>query len=148
VIEVPVSSKEMAFPGMLVYRFEAPLYYANSEFFMNEILCLVKEAQPELRWLVVRFDTISDVDYSAAKMLLNLLERLKAHNVSLIFSDVSSAMQSLLQHYGLVEALGSDRIFTSLIDTVRAYMGQSSELENSAVRATLTLCLADWPSDL
>jgi MFS superfamily sulfate permease-like transporter len=136
VIEVPVSSKEMAFPGMLVYRFEAPLYYANSEFFMNEILCLVKEAQPELRWLVVRFDTISDVDYSAAKMLLNLLERLKAHNVSLIFSDVSSAMQSLLQHYGLVEALGSDRIFTSLIDTVRAYMGKSSRLENSGVRAT------------
>jgi MFS superfamily sulfate permease-like transporter len=136
VSEAPVSSNEMALPGMLIFRFEAPLYYANSDFFMNEILGLVQKSPTELRWLVVRFDTISDVDYSAAKMLLNLLERLKTHNVSLIFSDVDSAMQSRLQHYGIVEAVGDDRIFPSLADMGRAYIKQHPELVNSPVRPT------------
>jgi len=103
---------------------------------LKQILGLVKEALPELHWLVVRFNTISHVDYSAAKMLLNLLERLKARNVSLVFSDVSSAMQSLLEHYGLIEALGSGRIFPTFIAAVRCYMNQHSELEDSAAWGT------------
>jgi MFS superfamily sulfate permease-like transporter len=51
VVEVPVVSEEMAFPGMMIYRFNAPLYYANSDFFMQEVLRLVKNAKSQVKWL-------------------------------------------------------------------------------------------------
>src|SRR5262249_21915040 len=121
VVPVAVSTGEMALPGFMVYRFEAPLYYANAEFFMTEVLDLVHSASPPVRWFVVSFDSISDVDFTAAKMLQQLTKLLKRQDAAMVFSGVDPAMQKLLERYGIAAGLGSDRIFQGLVHAVREY---------------------------
>jgi len=136
VVEVPVASEEMAFPGMMIYRFNAPLYYANSDFFMQEVLRLVKNAKSQVKWLVVRFDSISDVDFSASKMLLLVVQQLGKLGVTTVFSDVNSCMRDLLERYGIVAALGPDKVFDDLAAAVKALTSESTLLDGSARNAT------------
>jgi MFS superfamily sulfate permease-like transporter len=121
VVPVAVSTGEMALPGRMVYRFEAPLYHANAEFFMTEVRHLVRSASTPVRWFVVRFDSISDVDFTAAKMLLQLMKLLKPVDVSVVFSDVGPAVLKLLQRYGIAAELGSGRIFPDLTSAISDY---------------------------
>ena len=125
-MEVPVSSKAMAEPGLMVYRFEAPLYYANAEFFMNELLRLVEASDSAVRWLMVRFDSISDIDYSASKMLLDLIQRLRSRRVALVFTDVDARTKALLQNYGLLAALGEGGVFGHFTEAVTDFRHASS----------------------
>ena len=120
-VEFPTSSKKMALPGLLIYSFEAPLYYANAGFFMSEVLQLVQGAEPAVRWFIVGFATIADVDYSASKMLLDLIQRLQKQNVSLVFSDVHGNIGPLLQRYGITAALGEDKLYPALTAAVTGY---------------------------
>jgi sulfate permease, SulP family len=128
--EVPVSSGEMALPGMLIYRFDAPLYYANAEFFMTEVLGLVQGSNSKVRWFVVRLDTVSDIDYSGSKMLEDLVERLHGSGVKLVFSDVNEKIRSLLEDYKLSRKTGADYVFAGLAECIAAYQ-QSSQLSNA-----------------
>jgi high affinity sulfate transporter 1 len=121
VTEFPVSSREMALPGLMIFRFEAPLYYANSEFFRTEVLQLVGTGETRVRWLTVRLGTISDVDYTASKMLLDLIRRLQQRGVTLAFTDVDTRMGTLLQHYGIAQVLGSDKLFANVTTALTGY---------------------------
>jgi len=136
VVEVPVASEEMAFPGMMIYRFNAPLYYANSDFFMQEVLRLVKNTRSQVKWLVVRFDSISDVDFSSSKMLLLVIQQLGKLGVTTVFSDVNRGMRDLLERYGIVAALGPDKVFDDLAAAVKALTSESTLLDGSARNAT------------
>jgi len=88
---------------------------------MTDVLSLVEGGGPVLRWLIVRFDSISDVDYSAAKMLLYLINRFQVRHATLIFSDVDAQLRLRLQRYGVVGALGSDKVFGDCISAVREF---------------------------
>ena len=110
-VETPVASYTMALPGLMIYRFEAPLYYANADFFMREVLGLIHNGDPDLRWFMVPFSRISDVDYSASKMLKELIHRLQAHRLTLVFCDVNDGLRSLLKRYGILDNIGNDRVF-------------------------------------
>ena len=115
------SSERMAVPGAMLYHFAAPLYYANAEFFMAEVLSTVHGASSQVRWFVVRLDTITDVDYSASKMLLELVGRLRALHVDLVFSDVNADMRKQLECYGILKAVGENRAFASLREALDTY---------------------------
>jgi high affinity sulfate transporter 1 len=132
IVAAPISSEAMALPGLLVYRFEAPIYYANANFFMTEVLRLVQATDYPVRWLIVRFDSISDIDYSASKMLLNLIQRLRDLGVNAVFTDVDARIEKLLKSYGLAMALGSERVFVSFGQAVEAFKRLPSAPEASA----------------
>ena len=65
-----------AAPGVLAYRFEANLFYANTDHFMEEILALIQQNQPSIKGLVIDATGIDDIDYSAAETLTQLREEL------------------------------------------------------------------------
>ncbi len=111
---IDTASEQTALPGLMLYRFSAPLYYANSQFFMTEVLSLVRNAQTPLRWFALRFNTIPDVDYTAARTILALVDRLNEMGVSLVFTDVEPSMLALLERYGVAAAMGRDKIFPAL----------------------------------
>jgi MFS superfamily sulfate permease-like transporter len=69
---VPAVADQLAAPGVIVYRFEANLFYANASFFVEEILRLVTTATKPIHGLVLDVTGINDVDYTAAKMLLQV----------------------------------------------------------------------------
>lgn len=101
-------------PGVLVYRFGADLFYANEQRFADELRTLAARAGPSLRALVVDASAISDIDYSAARMLRALIDELRARQVVLVFGRASAALRSDMQRHRIADALGREHLHASL----------------------------------
>jgi MFS superfamily sulfate permease-like transporter len=107
-------------PGLMICRLGAQLYYANAEFFMNEVLSFVRHAPSTLRWFILRFDAVDNVDYVAAKMLMELADRIGREHVALVFADLSKEVEEFLFSCGVLEIVGSDKVFASIDAAVAA----------------------------
>jgi high affinity sulfate transporter 1 len=91
----------LAAPGVLVYRFESDLFYANAGLFMEEILRLVSTAKEPIRALVLDASGINDVDYTAAKMLLQLRTELEKRQIAVGLVATSDGVLDDVRRYGL-----------------------------------------------
>ena len=105
---------DVALPGLKICRIKAPLNYVNAESFMNEVLSIVDSAPSILRWFILRFDSIDDVDYVGANKLMELADRLGREQVSLVFAEMSTSLGSFLSDSGVLEVVGSERVFASV----------------------------------
>jgi high affinity sulfate transporter 1 len=117
----PVSSYAQAVPGLMVYRFNHSMYYANTEFFTQELLDLVQEADPPLSWLCLDGIAIDEVDYSAAATIREIFQMLKERKVRLVLSEISDNVRAELDRSEITELIGKDAIFDTLYDVVAAY---------------------------
>src|SRR5947207_9702136 len=86
---------DVALPALMIGRFTAPLYYANAESFMKDVLLFARDGPPDLRWFILRFDSIEGVDYVAAKILMELADRMSEQRVTFIFSELGAEVKSL-----------------------------------------------------
>jgi high affinity sulfate transporter 1 len=109
-------------PGLLLYRFDAPLFFANAGYFRRRVRRLVGEAAQPVRWLVVAAEPITDVDTTAADTLHQLLEELREEGVTLAFAELKGPVKDRLQRYGLFGAVGPDRFFPTVGTAVDAYV--------------------------
>ena len=98
---VPAAPDKLAAPGIIVYRFEANLFYANASFFVEEILRLVTTAKKPIHGVVLDVTGIDYVDYTAAKMLLQVRSELNKRGVTLVAAAVSADAIDYLRRYGL-----------------------------------------------
>jgi MFS superfamily sulfate permease-like transporter len=112
-------------PGLVVYRFGTSLYYANSSRLVEDVTALVGHGGP-LRWMVIDFAAIGDVDYSASAVLASVIDHVHQHHVHLVFCSVLGPVRQRLDRYGISKALGPDAYF----DTP----GEALEAFRSAVR--------------
>jgi sulfate permease, SulP family len=80
-------------PGLIVYRFGADLFYANDNRFADEVRVLVERAPTPVRWFIVDAGAITDIDYSAAQSLRDLLDNLGRQGVDVVFARVSSYLR-------------------------------------------------------
>jgi MFS superfamily sulfate permease-like transporter len=94
-----VAPNLFAAPGIIVYRFEADLFYANAGRFMDEILKLAEQTQPPPRWIVVDASQISNVDYTAGKTLLQLRDELARRGVGIASVAVPEGVSNELERY-------------------------------------------------
>jgi high affinity sulfate transporter 1 len=117
---VPGSETE---PGLIVYRFGADLFYANEYRFTDEVQALAEHAPTTVQWFVVDAGAITDLDYAAARSILDLLEQLKGRGVNLIFARVSRYLRSDMDRHGISAAIGESRIFTTLHEALAAVRG-------------------------
>ena len=108
-------------PGLAVYRFGASLYYANASRFTEEIMDLVEDADPPLRWLALVGSAMADVDYSGADSMRQVHEELERKNVTLVLADLSPEVRSQLDAYGLTEQIGEGNIYASIRELEAAY---------------------------
>jgi high affinity sulfate transporter 1 len=109
-------------PGLLLYRFDAPLFFANAGYFRRRVRRLVAEATQPVRWVVVAAEPITDVDTSAADLLRELLDELDQAGVTLAFAELKGPVKDRLQRYGLFEAIGADRFFPTVGTAVDGYV--------------------------
>ena len=109
-------------PGLLLYRFDAPLFFANAGYFRRRIRELVADATHPVRWVVVAAEPITDVDSSAADTLQQLLGELRQEHVTLAFAEVKGPVKDRLQRYGLFDAIGPDRFFPTIGTAVNGYI--------------------------
>jgi sulfate permease, SulP family len=98
---VPVACGIFAAPGIVAYRFEANLFYANADHFKEEVMALIRGNQPAMKTLLIDASGIDDMDYSAAKTLLQLRGNL--HDNGMTVAYVADARQLIhqLKTYGL-----------------------------------------------
>jgi high affinity sulfate transporter 1 len=99
-------------PSVLVYRWEAPLFFANAGAFRRQIRHFVAERKPA--WVIVQCEAITDVDVTAAGMLKQLDEELNHAGVHLAFVEMRSRLQDLVQRYGLLETLDRSHFYPSV----------------------------------
>ena len=108
-------------PGIVVYRWEAPLFFANAAAFRAQIRRVVAERSPS--WVVVQCQAMTDVDVSAARMLEQLDRELNASGIHMAFVEMRSRLQDLVSRYGLFETLDRDRFYPTLEAAIAAVGG-------------------------
>jgi len=121
-----VADKETALtePGLIVYRFDAPLVFANAAFFTERLEELVANAGAGLKCVILDAEAISDFDSTAAEALENLDAELERRGVDLWIARANSSLRELLTTTGLMKRLGEEHIYPSVRAAVDAYHAQ------------------------
>lgn len=109
-------------PGLVLYRFDAPLFFANADFFRARVLKLAQRG--DTRRIVVAAEPITDIDATAGEMLRALLEELKADGVELAFAELKDPVRDRLRQYGLETAIGHELFFPTIGVAVASYTSQ------------------------
>jgi high affinity sulfate transporter 1 len=109
-------------PGLVLYRFDAPLFFANAGYFRRRVRRLVAEATHPVRWIVVAAEPITDVDTSAADTLHQLLAELRQQGVALAFAELKDPVKDRIKRYGLFDAVGPDRFYPTVGTAVDGYL--------------------------
>ena len=108
-------------PGLVMYRFGAALFYANAGLFSDQIRSLVGPAPPAVRWLVVDAEAITNIDFTAARVVRELHQDLVQCGVMLGFARVSVSLRSDLDRHRLTEVIGPEYLFDRLHDAIQAF---------------------------
>ncbi len=116
----PVAEARMTVPGLIIYRFGASLFYANAGLFADEVRRLAESA-PSVRRIVVDAGAIADVDYTAARIVRELVTDLKARGVTVAFAHVQSDLRPDLDRHHLTGLLGAEHIYDTLRSALAGY---------------------------
>ena len=110
--------------GMVVYRFDAPLIFANSRTFSDEVRAMAQD-RPDLKWIVIASEPVTDVDTTASDMLLDLDTWLNARGISLVFAEMKDAVREKIERYELTATIDPNHFFPSLDDAVATYVRET-----------------------
>ena len=119
-------------PGLVIYRFDAPLFFANATTFRDEIRRLA-QADPPPAWILIAAEPLTDVDTTAADMLEELDEALNAHGTSLVFAELKDPVRGKIERYGLTRTIDPRHFFPTIESAVAAFRGETGA-EWSAAR--------------
>jgi MFS superfamily sulfate permease-like transporter len=122
----PIAPRATSGPGLVIYRFGAPLFYANAGRFAEEIREIVGPDPPVVRWVIVDAGAITRLDYSASRAVQQLQSELVARSVNLVFAHVQPELKADLDRHHLAEAIGGDRISSRLHEVIAHYRELSS----------------------
>lgn len=107
--------------GVIVYRLYAPLIFANARYVVERIRTLVDAAGPELEWLIIDAQAITDMDVTAAQRFAELNRELKDRGVEIKIADAPRPFREELAKVGLSSTLGSQQFFVSVKKAVEAF---------------------------
>jgi high affinity sulfate transporter 1 len=105
-------------PGLALFRFDAPLFFANAEAFKREVLALAD--RPGVRWIVVTAEPMTDVDVTGVEALSSVLDALARREIVLAFAEMKGPVRDRLARSGLVERIGRDRFYRTVGEAVKA----------------------------
>jgi high affinity sulfate transporter 1 len=110
-------------PGCVLFRFDAPLFFANARTFRDQIRRLAR-SEPTPVWIVVAAEPITDVDTTAADMLEDLDEALNAQGTSLVFADMKDPVREKIERYELTRTIDPAHFFPTVGAAVAAFREQ------------------------
>jgi MFS superfamily sulfate permease-like transporter len=111
-------------PGLVIFRFDAPLFFANARTFRDQIRRLAA-TEPRPHWILIAAEPITDVDTTAADMLADLDEELNANGTSLVFAELKDPVRTKLERYQLIGPLNPDHFFPTLDEAINTYCQQT-----------------------
>ncbi|GAA4407959.1 SulP family inorganic anion transporter [Quisquiliibacterium transsilvanicum] len=113
-------------PGLVLFRWDAPLFFANAELFRDQVLDAVAASPTPVNRIVVGAEPITSVDVTAADALDELDSALRAAGVELCFAEMKDPVKDKLKRFGLFSRLGEDRFFATLGEAVSSYVAAHS----------------------
>jgi sulfate permease, SulP family len=131
----PVAPNVLAAPGIVVYRFEADLFYANTGRFTEEVLKVVNEASSPLRWIVVDATEIYNIDYTAGKTLVQLGEELDKRGVGIAAVALPTGVRHEIERYKALRAVGAHREIFETVDAAVETLRELSPAPSNAAHA-------------
>jgi high affinity sulfate transporter 1 len=111
-------------PGLVLFRWDAPLFFANAEIFRDRVLRAVAEAPTPTTWVVVAAEPVTDIDMTAADMLVELDRALHAAGMDLCFAEMKGPVKDILKRYGLFTDLGAENFFPTIGQAVDHYLAR------------------------
>lgn len=109
-------------PGLVIVRFDAPLFFANAQLFADFVAATVAAAPPPVRWVAIAAEPITDVDTTAAEMLERLDDDLASRGIRLVFAEMKGPVKDRLARYGMGERFGPGDFFPTVGTAVSAYV--------------------------
>jgi MFS superfamily sulfate permease-like transporter len=119
-------------PGLVLFRWDAPLFFANADVFRTRVLDAVAAATPKATWVVIAAEPITDVDTTAAEMLEELAAELALRGVALAFAEMKDPVKDRLRRYDLAARIGEHRFFPTIGVAVKGFL------------ATADVAWVDW----
>jgi high affinity sulfate transporter 1 len=108
-------------PGLVLFRWDAPLFFANAELFHERILDAVANAPTPVRWLVVAAEPVTSVDVTAADVVCELDDTLRGVGIELFFAEMKDPVKDKLKRFGLFTRFGEQTFFATVGEAVSTY---------------------------
>jgi high affinity sulfate transporter 1 len=108
-------------PGLVIARFDAPLFFANGAVFAEHIRNLVANAPGPVKWVIVASEAITDLDTTALDDLVELDDELAGQGISLVFAELKGPVKDRLLKFGVSSRFGPDHFFPTVNNAVRTY---------------------------
>ncbi|BCW67308.1 transporter [Arthrobacter sp. NicSoilB4] len=108
-------------PGLVIARFDAPLFFANGAVFTDHIRALVASAPDPVRWVIVASEAITGLDTTALDDLVALDDELAKRGISLVFAEMKGPIKDRLIRFGVSSRFGPDHFFPTVTNAVRSY---------------------------
>jgi high affinity sulfate transporter 1 len=109
-------------PGLVVYRYDSPLFFANAKDFKERALEALASAEGEVEWFLLNAEAIVEVDVTAVDALDELREELQERGIVFAMARVKQDLRDDLEAAGLVERVGAGRLFPTLPTAVHSYL--------------------------
>ena len=119
-------------PGLVIYRYDAPLCFANAEHFRSRALAAIAAETSPVQWFVLNAEAIVEIDITAADVLLELQKTLTEQGIVVGLARVKQDLYRQLQRAGVVAAVGEDRFFPTLPTALAAFHARPAKLEPTA----------------
>jgi high affinity sulfate transporter 1 len=116
-VEVGESTEE----GLIIYRFNRDLYFANSDKLKEEVLKLVDAADPPVKLFVLNTAGFSRVDYTSAEMFKDLYHDLKKRNIQFALTSMLPDLKDQFDYLGLTRLIGEENIYENVLEALEAY---------------------------
>ncbi|MGI5472297.1 SulP family inorganic anion transporter [Streptomyces sp. CA-132043] len=122
-------------PGLVLYRFDAPLFFANARTFRDAVLKLAR-SDPPPAWIVIAAEPVTDVDTTASDILEELDETLNAGGTSLVFAELKDPVRRKIERYGLTRTIDPGLMFPTVEAAVAAFRARTGAQWTSTDRDT------------
>jgi high affinity sulfate transporter 1 len=109
-------------PGLVLFRWDAPLFFANAELFKERALYAVAKAPTRARRLIITAEPVTSVDVTAADALADLIVTLRSAGIELCFAELKDPVKDKLKRFGLFAQIGEDFFFPTIDDAVDGYL--------------------------
>ncbi len=118
---IPPTPGAMTYPGLAIYSFGAPLFYANAGRFSEQIRTILGVAPSPVRWLVVDAEAITNIDYTAARVVRELAQELTQAGVTLGFARMPPSLQADFERHHITEVIEPQLLFPRLHGALDAF---------------------------
>ncbi|MBI1351002.1 MAG: STAS domain-containing protein [Actinomycetales bacterium] len=123
----PATPGTVSVPGLVIFRYDAELFYANANRFVDDVEALIEAAPSPVEWLVLDASSVSDVDYSAARALKGLADFLAARGIVLAVARGDGSLLPSMEAYGLAEKVAPERRFANLDEAYQAFLARADQ---------------------